>query len=131
MEIVNDFPPNYGDIEKAFPAIKGKKIAYCWGEKIFIPVFFEVPPEVIKHESVHRYYQGGAPGIWWDIYLKDAEFRLDQELLGHQAQYQDFCSRVLDRNKRHVYLHRIATFLASPIYGSIITQPEAMKRIAG
>ena len=130
MKIVNDFPPNYDDICKVFPSVKGKKIAFCWDDTIFLPYTFSLAPEIIKHEEVHSRQQLGDPQSWWNAYLSDPEFRLGQELAAHRIQYKEFCRVFTDRNKRHRYLFMIARFLASPTYGNIIKHKDAMEAIA-
>jgi hypothetical protein len=66
---------------------------------------------------------------WWDRYLVDTDFRLEQELEAHRVEYRTFCSRNKDRNLRAKYLHATSSRLASPMYGKLLTTKEAARKI--
>ena len=61
--------------------------------------------------------------------MTDASFRLSQELEAHIVEVKVYSEKHKDRNDRARYLVHAARKLSSPIYGSCITFPEALKRI--
>lgn len=127
VKIVTEYPPIIKLIEEKFP-LTGYEI-FAWGDTIYNPSGNPLPVWLIEHEKVHFRQQGGKPKSWWKSYLKDPQFRLDQELEAHRVEYRVFCRHVKDRNKQIRYLRGIAARLASPMYGGIISPMEASKRI--
>ncbi len=127
IKIVNVYPPNIEQIRAAFPLQGGELFAY--GDTIYHPCDYPLSMWIIAHEEVHQRQQGTDVEGWWDKYINDPAFRLDQELEAHRAEYRAFCHTQLDRNYRVRYLAEIARRLASPMYGSLITATEARTEI--
>jgi hypothetical protein len=132
MEIVIDRPPIYDEAAKVFP-LQGREI-FAWGDKIYNPGGFNIPPWLVAHETVHAVQQLDETGeydpeSWWARYLVDIEFRFQQELEAHQEEYTSFCLNNKDRNKRLQYKRLVARKLAAPLYGNMITAFDAMRRI--
>lgn len=134
MEIVQEFPPNIEAIKKVFP-LKGGEI-FAWGDTIYSPSSSDLPIWLVKHEECHRAQQcifGGSnipdPEGWWAKYLKDPQWRFEQELEAHRVEYWWFCNRELDRNKRRVFLKGLAKRLSSPMYGKVVTFAKAKRMI--
>jgi len=115
MKILTTFPPNYREISTAF-GVRGRGVIFCYGDTIYNPMRVEVGPELIAHESVHSGRQNGSPEVWWRRYIADPQFRLDEEIPAHRAEYL-----VSGR------LEDIARRLASPLYGSLISIERAIK----
>lgn len=89
-----------------------------------------MPEDLIAHESTHIRQQSTQPDAWWSRYLDDQFFRVEQEAEAYAAQYDYVCHHILkDRNARNKFLLRLASSLASPIYGSVISTSTAMERI--
>lgn len=133
MRIVNSYPPNIDDIDAKFN-IKGKPIIFTYGDIIYNPLGVVISPSLHAHETVHSVRQTtDLKSIlkWWDQYLVDDEFRLNEELLAHRAEYKQFCSENKDRNRQSIFLNTIATRLASPMYGNMLTSTKARKIILG
>lgn len=128
MKVVQDFPPNIEAIRKVLTPAPTAIFAY--GDTIYNPSGGVLSAELRAHEEVHQRQQAGDPDAWWEKFLTDGEFRLAQELEAHRREYQHFCARVKDRNTRSRYLHSVATRLASPMYGNIISFREASRRIS-
>lgn len=135
VEIVNEKPPIYDNLCAALK-IKPVNVFFTYGNKIYNPDNAEIPPEIIEHEKVHMKQQRAkykgiqmTPELWWGKYLRDPEFRLDQEDKGYARQYDAVCSIQKDRNRRARYLWGLAMSLSGPLYGDIITHSEAMKKI--
>ena len=132
MDVIIAQPPNLKDIQKAFPAIVGKKgIVYTYGNLIFNPDGGEIDEPLQFHEATHSLQQDGL-GVerWWHCYLTDPGFRLQQEIEAYQNQYRRYCELVKDRNRRAVFLNRIAVDLSSSQYGNIIDLHSARQRIS-
>lgn len=130
MKISTDFPPVYDAVCAHFD-IRGKRVVFTYGDTIFNPSNAHIDEHLEIHEAVHATQQEkiGGPDIWWQKFLKDPRFRLEQELEAYRAQYASFCRAELDRNKRVRFLMDIARDLSSPMYGSPISLLGAMDAI--
>jgi len=134
MRVIKDYPPNI-DLIDSFFNVKGKKIIYTWGDIIYSPhPEFYITPELYVHEGVHSARQttdSKAIESWWDRYLHDLEFRLNEELLAHKAEYKEYCKTHADRNMQNFYLQQAAQRLAGPTYGQMVTTSKARSLIKG
>ena len=128
VEICFKYPPNIGKIRQAGIPLQGREI-FAWDGTIYNPSGGPVSSALISHEKVHFKQQDGDPEAWWEKYLADVDFRLEQEIESHRAEYKEFCKGVRQRETRVRYLSEIALRLAGPLYGGKITHREAMKRI--
>ena len=126
--IVYDWPPNISQIRAVLPVTERNIFAYA--NQIYNPGRQTLPVWLIEHEKVH-FQQQADIGVrkWWDRYLSDVEFRLNQEMPAHRREYFEFCKVNADRNSRSMYLQQMARRLAAPMYGSIITVAKAIKEI--
>jgi hypothetical protein len=133
MKIVRDFPPNYVAIALAFD-LRGRKPVFAWWDVIFNPHGIEIGPELMAHEALHADRQKRWPGgaeAWWQQYIADPRFRLMEELLAHVAEYRAYLETNGDtRQVRRVVLARLATRIASPLYGNLISVRDAKIAIA-
>lgn len=131
IKISFEKPPVYDDICKAFNIIP-RNVYYTYGDTIYNPDKLDIPPEIIAHEKVHmeqQKYNDKDAALWWGKYLREPEFRLDQEARGYGRQYEVICGIIKDRNKRNKYLFQLAKSLSGPLYNNIISHSEAMKII--
>ena len=127
MEIVFDNPPNIKAIQQVLE-IGDAKMIFCYGNVIYNPYKLEIADHLKIHELVHSGQQGNNPEKWWERYLKDSEFRLNQELEAYQRQY-DFAKQwIKDRNVLARFLYQIANDLSS-LYKVNISLGEAQKQI--
>ena len=126
--VVNDWPPNIEDIRAVLPVSERNIFAY--GHRIYNPGGGRLPLELLAHEKVH-FAQQDEFGVdeWWMKFLADPQFRLDQEIPAHRAEYLTFCRFNKDRNEKSKMLRTLGQRLSAPMYGSIITTNEAMKAI--
>ena len=126
MKIVNKYPPNIDEIDEKFH-VKGKDIAYTYGDTVYIPMGGGLPDHVKFHENVHMKQQSVmGPEAWWRIYIDDKSFRLDQELQAYQAQYWFLkYGKRHDRSQRRDILRAIAGDLAGPMYGNLLSHATA------
>lgn len=118
MKVLTLFPPNYAEINRAFK-IRGKHVIFAYGDIIYNPSRIVIPPELLAHEAVHGARQNGNPAAWWDRYITDSHFRLEEEIPAHQAEYQ--VSR---------QLKAIAERLSGPLYGNLISFDKAVSMLA-
>lgn len=131
MNIVEDYPPNYQSIVKAIPAVRGFKGAvFTYGDTIYNPSGQRIPMDLIAHEEEHIRQQemAGDPTVWWTAYLKDPDFRANQEVGAYVCQY-DFARAAYQRSARRELLIRISRDLASPLYGSVVDKHRARRLI--
>jgi hypothetical protein len=128
MQIKNEKPPFLGAILES-GMTPSEKTLYTHGSTIFNPSGMEIPDHLIVHEETHSKQQGDAPGAWWERYLHDQFFRVQQECEAYANQYRFLCTIQKDRNRRARILWDLGGFLSSPMYGSVIGHQEAMQMI--
>lgn len=130
MKVVKGVPPNYDKIKaKMDPP---KQAIFCYGDTIYTPSLSAITPELKAHEHVHYERQQGIPEAWWDRYLDEPQFRLDEEIPAHQAEYQEYIrGRKPNRQSRRRVLMFIAKRLSGPLYGGLINLREAKRLIKG
>ena len=130
--IINAFPPNIAAIRAKFN-IAGRGVVFAYGSAIYNPVGKELPQSIIRHEEVHLREQKGDPEEWWDRYIKDKAFRLEQELMAHRMEYITMLQELNfpGRPARRRLVRFIAKKLASPIYGPMIDIDNAKRLLNG
>ena len=86
MKILNAYPKNYIEIKRVLNP--PNDAIFCYGDKIFNPSKQEIPPDIQYHESTHCHRQKKYPNpeLWWQKWLLDPEFRLEEELIAFSAQ---------------------------------------------
>ena len=114
--ISNDFPPNIEEIRKAFP-LTGNEI-FAYDEVIYHPGAGHLTAPLIAHEQLHFEQQKAAGGadVWWERYLRDVEFRYEQELEAHRKELYVFCQLTKRREHKWKYADQLARRLSSPTY---------------
>lgn len=129
MNIVKAYPPNIEKI-KAVVQINPMTI-FTYGDTIYNPGGhpIENQSELIAHETVHAIQQGSDPEAWWDKYLSDVHFRLEQEIDAYKAQYKKFRRMTINKKARNQLADRLARDLSSPLYGNIIDYYTARQKI--
>jgi hypothetical protein len=130
IPVVKARPPMFAEMDAAFH-VAGKRVLFAYGDAIYNPEGVQVTRELLVHESVHLVRQQDI-GVeeWWRRYIAEPQFRADEELLAHRAEYREFCSNPANgRNARRLYLRSLATRLASALYGSVMTFEEARRWI--
>lgn len=130
LKLIDDTPPNYDRIVEAFPYVLGMKVFFAYAPAVYSPSGVMLPKVLVNHEKLHIRRQGDNPAAWWDRYIDDIDFRREEELLAHVAEYRD---RVIDMgNNRSARRHALAITaerLANPLYGPIYRKAEALKAI--
>lgn len=123
QRIVFERPPIFDDARAKFGPRVDRAI-FSWGDIIYNPSRIYVTPALVEHEAVHGARQRPDIAGWWRRYLDDAEFRLGEEIPAHQAEYRHL-NQHGNRNDRRAAAKLIASRLASPLYGRLITAPAA------
>lgn len=123
IEIAN--PPNFEQILAAFPNASQQGVIFAYGDTIYNPSNIVIPPPLLAHEEVHgsrqkavhpKWGEVDAPIAWWGKYIDDPEFRYNEELLAHGAEYKMAIRVVHDRNLRAKLVMRTAQRLLAPLY---------------
>lgn len=132
ISIIHDRPPNFDEIHAVFPGASGEGVIFAYGDAIYNPSGQELPPEIIAHETEHCVRQMSM-GVekWWDRYLVDPDFRYDEELVAHRAEWKCLKNRLSSRQQRRAALQFVAKKLAAPLYGRMVTKERALKDIRG
>lgn len=128
MRIVLEHPPNFAEILRAFPHANSGNVIFCYGDAIYNPSRLNITPSLLAHEQVHSVRHGSDPEGWWRRYIADQNFRLDEEVVAHAAEYTK-ASEGMARPGRRFVLRRIAEKLADPLYGFSLTDERAKKLI--
>ena len=127
MKIVISYPPNFNEITAVLTP--NPRAIFTYGSTIYNPGGGRVTKDLIVHEEVHEMQQNGDPVTWWKWYLKDPQFRLQEEAHAYSRQYQYLCSQNPNRNYQFQILQALAMILASPMYNCSISIEEAMRLI--
>ncbi len=129
MEIKQEKPPNYEAICKVLTP--GEDAVFTYGSTLYCPHLKDmsrIQDHLLVHEEVHVKQQTN-PEEWWDRYLKDPAFRLEQELEAYATQYAFVDKKnILYKWKKH-FLGKLAMDLSSPMYGNILSYGEAESKI--
>lgn len=132
MEIVHALPPNYEKIAAAFKLeLSGKSAVFTYGYKLYNPSGLELPEHLLVHENVHAVQQKGtAEGAeeWWDKFIADPAFRVEQELEAYGAQYA-YAKQMFTPKNATLLLNSIASDLSSAAYGNVLSYGQAASKI--
>lgn len=125
QQIIVAKPPVYDRCVAVFGAenIVGRPILWSWGDRIYNPLDIDIPRELIAHEGAHGSRQGTTEAQildWWAKYLSSPEFRLEEEIVAHRAEWHAYRRWHTGENCMPM-LDAIATRLASPMYGGMIS----------
>lgn len=129
MNIRHELPPIWDRIIEAGMNPDPRTVAVTMGDTVYIPGGWDMSDDLIEHEKTHTAQQGSDVDGWWEKYLSDKTFRLQQEIEAYRAQYRYICAHVRDRNKRFNYVRAFAQSLSGPMYGNIISIPTAISLI--
>lgn len=127
MRVVFGHPPNYRSIVAAFPMARNPGTIFCYGDTIFSTLKSPLPIELHAHEAVHSGRQIAA-GVeaWWDHYLRDPQFRFDEEFPAHVAEIK---AVVGGRKAHESALQFAARRLSGGLYGNLISMDDAVDRL--
>lgn len=128
IKVIFERPPNFAMILQRFPLAIRPQTVFSYGDRIYAPEGKKLPPEIVAHEIVHceRQQEAGVD-LWWEQYCADQTFRLMEELLAHQREYNTLCGMYPSRNGRRHALDAVAEKLSNRLYGPMITKDKAKK----
>lgn len=131
MIVIQEFPPNIEKIRKVIDPKECAHACFTYGDVIYNPRGGYLDEPLGIHEAQHSLQQeeAGGPERWWNKWLKDKNFRAQQELEAYGLQFRRYCELNRDKNKRAKELHRIASDFSSPQYGSVIGYTDARDHI--
>ena len=128
MKILNEQPPMLNEILGA-GMLPNETTIFTYGDTIYNPGGHELSDHLIEHEETHCDQQGNDPKKWWERYLIDPYFRIEQESEAYANQFAYICAKVKDRNQRAKICLDLARVLSGPLYGNIISQQNAYNTI--
>ncbi len=91
---------------------------------------YKIPAEKMVHEIQHlRQQEKMGLDLWWEMYLSDDAFRLDQEVLAYRREYQFLKDNIKDRELVSKMKRDMAIHLASSTYGNLISVVDGLRLI--
>lgn len=127
MKHSSDFPPNYQEIVATFGDVSKRKPVFCYGDTLYNPFGVTITRDLEHHEEVHMRQQEkySDPRVWYNIYLNDPAFRLEQEKEAYGAQYLFARENGISGKLLDWLREKISFGLSSEIYGNLISFGEA------
>lgn len=103
---------------------------FTYDGKIWSPTGRTPPDEIVEHEKKHVEQQTAAGGsdAWWDRWLADRAFRLDQEIRAYGRQIW-WLRKHRGSKEAQRQLGWIAEMLAGDGYGRLTTEERARVRV--
>lgn len=131
ITVVHERPPNFDAIAAAFPFVKDRKgVLFTYWPAVYNPDRVHISPWLAEHEATHVEQQRaiGAPA-WWERYLVDKAFRLEEEAAAMVAEYLAFCASTPapNRARRAEFIDVLASKLSSLVYGYMIRKKDAKR----
>lgn len=127
-----DIFPLVNRVIKKFGFKNISNIIFTYGDTIYKSnlVKHDMPTHLLAHELTHVFQQTKmGKDKWWDKYLKDDKFRLEQETQAYQQQYKIAKSR--DALSGEIILRKLCDDLSSEMYGNIVDFQTAEDLIKG
>lgn len=123
-------PPVWDNVCAAFGLDEKalSKTIFTYGKTIYNPGKLSLNQHEIEHERIHMQQQGDNEkdaALWWGRYLRDKDFRVDQEARAYARQYDVLCEKMKGRNERFNVRMDLAAILCGPLYEHAITRVEA------
>lgn len=126
MIISTEKPEIYPRIQAAFGDVWDKGVLITYGDTVHVKKG-GLSPDLRDHEQVHIDRQAIYPGggaAWWDEYLANPKFRLDEELIAYQKQAKYIRAMVSNPRKQEEKLEWIRKCLSDSSYGNMVTYEE-------
>ena len=122
--------PNFNKLKELF-GIDEKYAIISYGDTIYCPEE-GMSKDLLQHELTHcerQNFNKQSADRWWQKYLEDKDFRLQEELIAYANQYK-FCEKIYkDRNKRAKIMWELAKELSSSTYGNIIDFSDGLLKL--
>jgi hypothetical protein len=128
MKRSNEKPEIYKKLKKRFGVKWNDGLIITYGDTTYSKERIHRIKYV--HEKVHskRQLRMGVED-WWDKYLKDKDFRLNEELLAYRKEVEWIYKQGIDKDFRTAVIEGMATDLSSKMYGEIISYEDALRAI--
>lgn len=131
VKIIVGKPPCWDAVVMAFQ-INPIHAVFTYGDTIYNPSGIQLRDDIIEHEKLHMEQQDhsieGAE-LWWGKFLRDVDFRIEQEARCYARQYSYLCESRKGHEERHRTLYWLAQMLSGPLYNNAITHTQAMDKI--
>lgn len=129
MKVIKAYPPMYPQIKSTFGLRDDAGVIFSWGDRIFVPnLTCPLSASLLEHESIHGARQlafDGGVTRWWHKYLEDPQFRLDEEIPAHRAEYAWHVKNE-GRGGRERALNKVALRLSGALYKNMVSYNEAV-----
>jgi len=130
LKVKTKYPPNFDRIKERFGPLP-HSVVFTYGDILYVPSGNRIPKDLKVHEKVHTEQQGDDPEAWWERYLEDDAFRLEQELEAYKKQFNFYKNNCKIKKQIPLFLDEITRVLSGPVYGNIISFDKAKKLIGG
>lgn len=119
VEFLHEKPEIYNSLKEKFDIDWDSGVIITYGNKVYSK--YELSPLKKIHELTHVRQQL-AYGVqkWWNEYVENTKFRLEQELEAYRNEIAGLFNRTKDREFRHRYVAQCAKDLSSGMYGNVI-----------
>jgi hypothetical protein len=124
MGVVVGYPPNIASIRAHFDIDEANTV-FTYGDTIYNPNNLRLEEHLLLHEEIHSHQQAKM-GVerWWNTYLKDPEFRLQEELQAFGAQYA-LGKKTYSAKTAKQMLWDFSLTLSGKQYGNLCSRPRA------
>ncbi len=129
MKIVESYPPNWQLIKIALPLCERSEPIFSFGGVIYNPFKRVITKDLEVHEGVHEVQQGINPTGWWNQYLTDSAFRLQEEIEAYGVQLAYFKKNANNGKLTEWLWYKMAEALSGETYGNLISLAEAKSKI--
>jgi len=131
MQINTQQPPEhiYKPCKEKFGIDFDRGTIFTVGEDIHIKNPDKLSQDLLAHELVHIIQQQeiGADN-WWERYLEDDAFRLEQEIEAYGEQYR-YAQEKYNRQQRRLLLKEMSENLSGKMYGNLLSKEQAKELI--
>lgn len=119
-------PRIYKKLVKKFGIDWERGIIITYGNTVYCK--YDLSPAKVIHESTHvKQQEAMGKWWWWRKYIKDANFRMSQEVEAYKNEVDFIRKTIKNREIVNKMLVQIARDLSSSIYGNLISYDEALK----
>lgn len=129
MIISKEKPPIWNQLEGRFKVRWESGVIVTYGDTVYT-INGNMSPDIVVHEQVHIDQQTiiGAEE-WWNKYLNDPQFRLQQELEAYSRQINYIVRHIPNRKKQMAIIEHIWKSISSVSYGNMISYKEAKEKL--
>lgn len=118
LKLKFDKPPIWDNACALFE-ININTVLFTYGDTIYIPGGRMPTEDLIEHERTHmkqQNYNDKDAALWWGKYLRDPQFRMEQEVEAYAQQYKHLCKGIKGREQRFRVRRTLGQQLSSPLY---------------